>query len=44
LDISKKLRDKILEKQELVEQSTEEEREKLAKLIQLINVLERDRF
>ena len=44
LDMSKKLRDRILEQHVLVEQNTEEEREKLAKLTQLINVLEKYSF
>ncbi len=42
--MTKKLMGRILEERRLVAKNAEEERDLLAKLIQLKNVLERDRF
>ncbi|CDW83263.1 inositol hexakisphosphate and diphosphoinositol-pentakisphosphate kinase 1 [Stylonychia lemnae] len=44
LEMTKRLVEQILKEHDLVEEYQEDEREKLAKLIQLRNVLERDRF
>jgi len=42
--VTKRLLDQILKTHNLANEFMEDEREKLAKLIQLRNVLERDRF
>ncbi len=44
LEVTKRLLDQILKTHNLANEFMEDEREKLAKLIQLRNVLERDRF
>jgi len=44
LEVTKRLLDHILKTHKLANEFMEDEREKLAKLIQLRNVLERDRF
>jgi hypothetical protein len=44
LEVTKRLLDQILKTHNIAEEFKEDEREKLAKLIQLRNVLERDRF
>jgi len=44
LEVTKRLLDSILKTHNLAHEFMEDEREKLAKLIQLRNVLERDRF
>ena len=44
MEVTKRLLDSILKTHNLAHEFMEDEREKLAKLIQLRNVLERDRF